>query len=98
MQALVIVTGAIFRHGYDVGDGVAGLGAENNWRCGDADLWNDLVAAAIVGCGLTGGERGDLPVLRAGVGVEGVDTVMFGGNDEDVVRSVGNGERGKIKR
>ena len=45
----------------------------------------DLAAAPVVGSGLAGFQSGDVPDGRAGISVEGVDRVVFGGDDEKVV-------------
>ena len=39
-----------------------------------------------------------MPKAGAGVGIEGIDGVMFGGNDEQVMYFTGDGDGGEIER
>jgi hypothetical protein len=94
MQALVVISRAVLRHGHKIDDAVRTAGAHNHGRGGDANLGSDLAAAAIVGGGLTGLERGDVPDGRTGVGVEGIRDGAFGNHDQQIVRAASGGGNG----
>ena len=44
----------------------------------------------IVAGRLCGAEHGDMPESAAAIGVEGINTVVFGGDEQDVVRLSGD--------
>src|SRR5882724_1452113 len=54
VQALVIITGTIFRHGHDVDNWMARLWPEDHGSRGDSNFGADLAASANVGGGLAG--------------------------------------------
>ena len=90
MQALVIAAAGILGHA-DHEDGAVGAGgAIDDRRRRNADLGDNLAAVTGVGGGLTGAEHRRLPLLRAGVGVDGVDTIVLGDHVENV-DAVGGG-------
>ena len=97
VQALVI-GGPFLRHGDDVDDRIADLGTRDDGRGGDSDFGFDLRAVALVGRGLAGFERGDLPEIGAGVGVVGVDGIVFGGDDEKIMSDAGDVDVGDVER
>src|SRR6266699_1419976 len=53
-----------------------------------ADLGRNLIAASVVGSALARLQHGSVPECGSGVGVEGVNRIMFGGGDQDVVRAL----------
>src|SRR5262249_38960832 len=77
-------------------------GAVDDRRPGDADLGHD-VAGNDVGLGDRGDpvgrvDEGALPELAAAVAVEGVDAVVLGGREDDVVRAAVDGQVGHVQR
>ena len=54
--------------------------------------------AAIVGRGLAGFESGDVPEAGAGVGVVGVDGVVLGDDNQQIVDDAGDGDGGQVER
>ena len=92
--------------GFGLGDDVKGEGGGVDDGCsGDADVGVDVtdVDVLVGDPGLVGSEKGDSPevALRGvvAVGVEGVDAVLLGGDEEDVVDGVvGEGEGGEVER
>jgi hypothetical protein len=93
----VVISVAVFRHGYDV-DGRGGiLRTKDDGSGGDADFGVDLVAVTIVGGGFSGLEGGDVPELCAGIGVETVDGAVFGGDDQKIVDDAGYGHGWEIE-
>ena len=73
------------------------LGRSDDRGRGDSDLGRDLAASAIVGSGLAGFESGDVPEVRAGVGVVGIDGGVLGGNDQQIVGNAGDGHGGQVE-
>src|SRR5262249_46543313 len=81
---------------------VHGVGrAVNDRRPGDADLGHD-----VAGNDVRLGDRGDavgrvdetaLPELPAAVAVEGVDAVVLGGGEDDVVRAAADRQVGHVQ-
>ena len=92
VQALMICAGGILRHADDKDCAIRSGAAIDDRGGSDADLRRDLAAAVIVAGGFVGAEHGGLPKLRAGVGIEGVDAVVFGGDKHDILRLPGDGE------
>ncbi len=88
MQALMVAPGGILAHADGEECAVGAAVAVDDWRRGDADFGRDLPAAVVVAGGFARGEDGDVPELRAGVGVEGIDGGVLGGDVEDVVECV----------
>lgn len=63
VQALVIVAGAVFRHGNDIDDRVAFCEAKDDGSGGDSNLRRDLRTTAIVGSGFAGQKSCDMPAV-----------------------------------
>ena len=91
VQPLMVFGGAVFRHGHHVDGRVRVLGSIDDGCRGDSDLRVDVGALPVVGGGFSGLESGDLPQVRTGVSVIGVDGAVLGGDDEEIVSDAGNG-------
>ena len=98
MQALMVVAGGILGHGDGVDDAVGSGRTIDDGSGSDADFRRDLGAAVIVGWSFTGLESPDLPEFGASIGVECVDGVVLGGDDEQVVGRAVDWNCGKIER
>src|SRR5215472_2858694 len=98
VQALMVVSGFVFRHGDDVDDWVRVLWAENDRSRSNADFRGDLVAAAVIGRGFAGFQSGDVPDIGAGVGIVSIDSTVLARNDEQIVHDAGDGHGGNVQR
>jgi hypothetical protein len=92
---------------FGLGDDVEGIGGRVDDRCaGDADFWCDVGCADVAvrdGCDTLGGvdERVFPEVALRGVipfGVEGVNAVMLGGDEEDVVRPLAGDRDARLEQ
>ena len=88
VQALVIVARSVFRHGHHVNRSIRTARAINHWGGGHADFRSYLAATTIVRCCFARFQHRELPDRCAGIRVEGVDGIVFGSNDQHVVRAV----------
>ena len=88
MQPLM-VSGAALRHGDDVDGAIrTGFGIDDG-SCRHSDLGFHLVAATRVRSGFSRFQHGGAPQRCSGVGIQGVDSIVLGQDDQNVVRAFG---------
>lgn len=98
MQPLMIVSASILRHGDEVYRSVrAGLGV-NHRRGSHSNLRSHLIAAVIIAGSFPRGQRGNLPKLPAGVGIETVDIAVLGCDKKNIVGRARNAQAGQVER
>jgi hypothetical protein len=97
VEAMMIIPLGILGHGAEVDGAVSASIAVDDGRVGNADFRRDLAAATRIAGRFAIGD-GDAPERGARVGVERVDHVVFGGDEDNVVRRAGDAEVRKIER
>src|SRR4051812_27447900 len=98
MDPLVVAARAIPCHCNYI-DRPMGSGVAIDYRRGcNAHLRTDLTAGTIVARGFAGSVRGDLPELRAGISIVGVNGVVLCRNVHYVVRASSDVDSRKVQR
>lgn len=95
---MIIVARAVLGHGHEVNNRVAGRRSIDNGGGSDSYVRRHLTASAIVGGDFAGLESGFVPDEGAAVGVVGVDAVMFGCDDQQVVGDTGDTDGRNVER
>ena len=88
MKALVVFSGCVLGHGYEVDRAMRSARPVDHGSGGDADVRRHLAAAAIVAKRFPGEQGSGLPEHIARRGVEGIHAVIFGDDIQDVMRSL----------
>ena len=81
----MVVPRGILAHAYGEERAIHASLAIDDGGGGNSNLRRDLTASVIVACGFARAENRGRPELCAAVGIKGIDTVMLGGDVEDVV-------------
>src|SRR5581483_7656741 len=98
VQTLVICSGTVLRHRDGIYNPIAAHRAGDDRGGSNPDLGADLIAATVVGRRFARFESPYMPNRSAGVSIEDVHAVMFGGHDEQIVSACRGGDRRKIQR
>src|SRR5882762_11357752 len=92
MKALIVFSGSVLGHGYEVDRAMRPARPVNHGSGGDADIRRHLAAAVIVAKRFPGEQGSGLPEHIARRGVEGVHAVIFSDNIQNVMRTL-SGDR-----